>query len=210
MSGDGPPRMVKRPTGSGGEPSSPNRGVSAGGKARQLLFFVRRCRGPAPPGPATLSPPPSLSLPPLACPLQSPWASCTPWRTDCVVRHAAGGRVRIAAVVSAASHAVSGQSALNCSRRCQHTLLHRFIPCLFLSHGCRHATPQPSAGVLHSPIGGDTVFFPRCSSGPWCPAHACCLPLAALLESGRRGDRPLPVPGIGSAVDGRRHIHLRR
>ena len=33
----GPPRMVKRPTGSGGEPSSPNRGVSAGGKARQLL-----------------------------------------------------------------------------------------------------------------------------------------------------------------------------
>ena len=28
--------MVKRPTGSGGEPSSPNCGVSAGGKARQL------------------------------------------------------------------------------------------------------------------------------------------------------------------------------
>src|SRR3954465_15319073 len=28
--------MVKRPTGSGGEPSSPNCGASAGGKARQL------------------------------------------------------------------------------------------------------------------------------------------------------------------------------
>ncbi len=35
---DGPPRMVKRPTGSGGEPSSPNCGASAGGKARQLLL----------------------------------------------------------------------------------------------------------------------------------------------------------------------------
>ena len=34
---DGPPRMVKRPTGSGGEPSSPNCGASAGGKARQLI-----------------------------------------------------------------------------------------------------------------------------------------------------------------------------
>jgi len=33
---DGPSRMVKRPTGSGGEPSSPNCGVSAGVKARQL------------------------------------------------------------------------------------------------------------------------------------------------------------------------------
>jgi len=32
---DGPSRMVKRPTGSGGEPSSPNCGVSAGVKARQ-------------------------------------------------------------------------------------------------------------------------------------------------------------------------------
>ena len=38
MRGDGPSRMVKRPTGSGGEPSSPNCGVSAGGKARQLLL----------------------------------------------------------------------------------------------------------------------------------------------------------------------------
>ena len=38
IGGDGPPRMVKQPTGSGGEPSSPNCGVSAGGKARQLLF----------------------------------------------------------------------------------------------------------------------------------------------------------------------------
>ena len=35
---DGPPRMVKRPTGSGGEPSSPNCGASAGGKARQPPF----------------------------------------------------------------------------------------------------------------------------------------------------------------------------
>ena len=32
--------MGKRPTGSGGEPSSPNRGYSAGGKAR-LIFFLR-------------------------------------------------------------------------------------------------------------------------------------------------------------------------
>jgi len=32
---DGPPRMVKWPTGSGGEPSSPNCVASAGGKARQ-------------------------------------------------------------------------------------------------------------------------------------------------------------------------------
>src|SRR3954468_11515578 len=31
---DGPPRMVKRPNGSGGEPSSPNCGASAGGKDR--------------------------------------------------------------------------------------------------------------------------------------------------------------------------------
>ena len=35
MAADGPPRMVKRPTGSGGEPSSPNCVASAGGKARQ-------------------------------------------------------------------------------------------------------------------------------------------------------------------------------
>ena len=33
---DGPSRMAKRPTGSGGEPSSPNCGVSAGVKARLL------------------------------------------------------------------------------------------------------------------------------------------------------------------------------
>lgn len=32
--------MVKRPTGSGGEPSSPNCGASAGGKARQLPLFL--------------------------------------------------------------------------------------------------------------------------------------------------------------------------
>ena len=37
---DGPPRMVKRPTGSGGEPSSPNCVVSAGGKARQPFNCV--------------------------------------------------------------------------------------------------------------------------------------------------------------------------
>ena len=35
--GDGPSRMVKRPTGSDGEPSSPNCGVSAGVKARHLI-----------------------------------------------------------------------------------------------------------------------------------------------------------------------------
>ena len=52
---DGPPRMVKRPTGSGGEPSSPNCVASAGGKARQPHInatspsrLVRR-RRPAPP-----------------------------------------------------------------------------------------------------------------------------------------------------------------
>ena len=33
---DGPPRMGKRPTGSGGEPSSPNCETSAEGKARHL------------------------------------------------------------------------------------------------------------------------------------------------------------------------------
>ncbi len=38
---DGPSRMVKRPTGSGGEPSSPNCGASAGVKARQLIPFLR-------------------------------------------------------------------------------------------------------------------------------------------------------------------------
>lgn len=42
---DGPPRMVKRPTGSGGEPSSPNCGASAGGKARQLLLTNRWLKG---------------------------------------------------------------------------------------------------------------------------------------------------------------------
>ena len=36
---DGPSRMVKRPTGSGGEPSSPNCGASAG--ARLVTFFFR-------------------------------------------------------------------------------------------------------------------------------------------------------------------------
>ena len=36
MALDGPSRMVKRPTGSGGEPSSPNCRASAGIKARQL------------------------------------------------------------------------------------------------------------------------------------------------------------------------------
>ncbi|MDB5891889.1 MAG: hypothetical protein JWP47_2720 [Polaromonas sp.] len=38
IAGDGPSRMVKRPTGSGGEPSSPNCGASAGVKARHLIF----------------------------------------------------------------------------------------------------------------------------------------------------------------------------
>ena len=47
---DGPSRMVKRPTGSGGEPSSPNCGASAGVKARQLSlipapdFLHHRCQ----------------------------------------------------------------------------------------------------------------------------------------------------------------------
>jgi hypothetical protein len=36
---DGPSRMVKRPTGSGGEPSSPNCGASAGVKARHPHSF---------------------------------------------------------------------------------------------------------------------------------------------------------------------------
>jgi hypothetical protein len=39
---DGPPRMVKWPTGSGGEPSSPNCVASAGGKARQPHILRRR------------------------------------------------------------------------------------------------------------------------------------------------------------------------
>jgi len=39
---DGPSRMVKRPTGSGGEPSSPNCGVSAGVKARHLIHRSAR------------------------------------------------------------------------------------------------------------------------------------------------------------------------
>ena len=38
LSGDGPSRMVKWPTGSDGEPSSPNRGASAGVKARHFIF----------------------------------------------------------------------------------------------------------------------------------------------------------------------------
>ncbi len=37
MVSDGPSRMVKRPIGSGGEPSSPNCGASAGVKARHLF-----------------------------------------------------------------------------------------------------------------------------------------------------------------------------
>ena len=37
---DGPSRMGKRPTGSGGEPSSPNRGASAGVKARHPFFSL--------------------------------------------------------------------------------------------------------------------------------------------------------------------------
>ena len=37
---DGPSRMGKRPTGSGGEPSSPNRGASAGIKARHPFFSL--------------------------------------------------------------------------------------------------------------------------------------------------------------------------
>ena len=41
MVADGPSRMVKRPTGSGGEPSSPNCVASAGVKARLPLFLVR-------------------------------------------------------------------------------------------------------------------------------------------------------------------------
>ncbi len=37
IEGDGPPRMVKRPTGSGGEPSSPNCGASAGVRLVNLI-----------------------------------------------------------------------------------------------------------------------------------------------------------------------------
>src|SRR5659263_442392 len=39
---DGPSRMVMRPTGSDGEPSSPNRGASAGVKARHLNLPAQR------------------------------------------------------------------------------------------------------------------------------------------------------------------------
>jgi len=38
---DGPSRMVKRPTGSGGEPSSPNCESSAGVKARHLILCLK-------------------------------------------------------------------------------------------------------------------------------------------------------------------------
>ena len=38
ITGDGPSRMVKRPTGSDGEPSSPNCGASAGVKVRHLTL----------------------------------------------------------------------------------------------------------------------------------------------------------------------------
>lgn len=40
MRGDGPSRMVRQPTGSGGEPSSPNCGASAGVKARHSTCSV--------------------------------------------------------------------------------------------------------------------------------------------------------------------------
>ena len=39
--------MVKRPTGSGGEPSSPNCGASAEGRARHLLFFLYSLKKPS-------------------------------------------------------------------------------------------------------------------------------------------------------------------
>src|SRR3990167_6876082 len=39
ISSDGPSRMVRRPTGSDGEPSSPNRGASAGVEARQIIHL---------------------------------------------------------------------------------------------------------------------------------------------------------------------------
>ena len=39
--------MVKRPTGSGGEPSSPNCGASAEGRARHLLFFLYPLKKPS-------------------------------------------------------------------------------------------------------------------------------------------------------------------
>ena len=56
---DGPPRMVKWPTGSGGEPSSPNCVASAGGKARQPHIRGSRrtgLRGLQAPRPATQAP----------------------------------------------------------------------------------------------------------------------------------------------------------
>ena len=52
---DGPPRMVKRPTGSGGEPSSPNCGASAGVKARHLSFAGATLLRPMHPWPCWLS-----------------------------------------------------------------------------------------------------------------------------------------------------------
>ena len=39
--------MVKRPTGSGGEPSSPNCGASAEGRARHLFFFLYPLKKPS-------------------------------------------------------------------------------------------------------------------------------------------------------------------
>ena len=65
---DGPPRMVKRPTGSGGEPSSPNCGASAGGKARQPLLFAlptaarQPSTGRTPPLGGSKPPPPFFAL----------------------------------------------------------------------------------------------------------------------------------------------------
>src|SRR6218665_4205752 len=50
IAADGPARMGKRPTGSGGEPSSPNWGVSAGARLVNQMKITFCCTG-TPAGP---------------------------------------------------------------------------------------------------------------------------------------------------------------
>ena len=77
---DGPPRMVKRPTGSGGEPSSPNCGASAG--VRLVNFPLPLFSLLAPLGhagrDAFMSSSKALYHPPPACTGQAPWMDCGP------------------------------------------------------------------------------------------------------------------------------------
>ena len=79
MGGDGPSHMGKRPTGSGGEPSSPNRGASAGVKARQLLSTGRHTHDVPPPRFAAHGA------------LDGAGATAAPWHSACA-RHGFGTR----------------------------------------------------------------------------------------------------------------------